>query len=226
MSSEDSLYSRYKNAASISLPPTSQWALGVGNITAPYPLSFKAESSVMGHDKTKDKELFRKKFGLEEDKTQPSQDLLAYYRETSSNVIRSPSSPQPSILAQTTPVRRTRPPSSFGKTPLTNQKPTPGPSQLAGQTSSAGYAPLFTSSAHEEQEPQSPIIGNGYAALKRPSQVPLSQFDEKLNIKEDPSIATTFDPEKDRQLYETAVGFYRSFSKGSSQENESFFWEC
>ncbi|CAG8676375.1 12935_t:CDS:2, partial [Racocetra persica] len=218
----DSLYSRYKNAASISLPPTSQWALGIGNITAPYPLSFKAES----HDKTKDKELFRKKFGLEEDKTQPSQDLLAYYRETSSNVIRSPSSPQPSVLAQTTPVRRTRPSSNLDKAPLATQKPTPGPSHLFGQTPFIGHTPLFTSSAQEEQEPQSPIVGNSYAALKRPSQVPLSQFDEKLNIKEDPSIATTFDPEKDRQLYETAVGFYRSFSKGSSQENESFFWEC
>ncbi|CAG8453548.1 19006_t:CDS:2 [Cetraspora pellucida] len=186
MSSEDSLYSRYKNAASISLPPTSQWALGVGNITAPYPLSFKAESSVMGHDKTKDKELF----------------------------------------PQTTPVRRTRPSSNLDKTPLATQKPTLGPSHLAGQTPFIGHTSLFTSSSQEEREPQSPIVGNSYTALKRPSQVPLSQFDEKLNIKEDPSIATTFDPEKDRQLYETAVGFYRSFSKGSSQENESFFWEC
>ncbi|CAG8726915.1 2932_t:CDS:1, partial [Gigaspora rosea] len=47
-----------------------------------------------------------------------------YYRETSSNVIRSS---QPSILAQTTPVRTL---SSFDKTPLTNQN---GPSHLAGR---------------------------------------------------------------------------------------------
>jgi hypothetical protein len=30
--------------------------------------------------------------------------------------------------------------------------------------------------------------------------------------REDPSIATTFDPEKDKSLYDTALGLYRQFS--------------
>ncbi|CAG8824537.1 10830_t:CDS:2, partial [Gigaspora rosea] len=59
-----------------------------------------------------------------------------YCRETSSNVIRSS---QPSILVQTTPVRRTRSLFSFDKMPLTNQN---RPSHLAGRLHSQVFLGL------------------------------------------------------------------------------------
>lgn len=48
MSSEDSLYARYKHGKSISIPPISAWSLGgIGSVPAPYPLSFKTEGFVI-----------------------------------------------------------------------------------------------------------------------------------------------------------------------------------
>lgn len=47
MSSEDSLYARYKHGKYISTPPTSAWSLGgIGSVPTTYPLSFKTEGFV------------------------------------------------------------------------------------------------------------------------------------------------------------------------------------
>ena len=38
--------------------------------------------------------------------------------------------------------------------------------------------------------------------------------------REDPSIATTFDPEKDKSLYGTALGLYRQFSNADILDSD------
>ncbi|CAG8608290.1 2278_t:CDS:2 [Acaulospora morrowiae] len=222
MSAEESIYSRYKNAASVSIPPNSPWALGVGNTPNPYPLSFKIDGTAKGQRRNRGQQKTYNAYVVDADRTYGDNDLLTSYREDASKVNRSPSSSQPhSILAQTTPVKKTLA-LHLDRTPSPDQKPTPRPSKLHGQTSFLGYDP-FT---HEH--PGSPMTSHtpvGGGVLKRPSQISLSQFDEKLSFREDPSIATTFDPEKDKHLYETSLDLYRSFSKGSSKDAESFLGE-
>uniref|UniRef100_A0A1D1YFE3 Protein phosphatase 1 regulatory subunit 12C n=1 Tax=Anthurium amnicola TaxID=1678845 RepID=A0A1D1YFE3_9ARAE len=204
MSSEDSLYARYKHGKSISIPPISAWSLGgIGSVPAPYPLSFKTEAS---------EEEKRNKTGfVGGKKITPTEDILTSYRETSSSVVRSPSSTkQMSILAQTTPTRKSKTPIlMLDSTPPIDSKPTPRPSKLPGQTSFYGYT------SYSAKAPSFQSGGPGFGGLKRSSQVILSQFDDNVYIKEDPSIATTFDPEKDRSLHDTALGLYRQFSNRS-----------
>ncbi|CAG8475854.1 11977_t:CDS:2 [Acaulospora colombiana] len=221
MSAEESIYSRYKNATSVSTPPISPWALGIGNTPSPYPLSFKVDGTAKGQSKNRGQQTIS--YETEADQTRGNyEDLLTSYREDASKVDRSPSSSRPrSILAQTTPTKKMLS-LRLDKTPPPDQKPTPRPSRLHGQSSFMGFDPF----AHEHMgSPTISYTSVGSSVFKRPSQVSLSQFDEKLSFREDPSIATTFDPEKDKHLYETSLDLYRSFSKGSSKDTESFFWE-
>ncbi|CAI2170569.1 11681_t:CDS:10 [Funneliformis geosporum] len=203
--SQDSLYARYKHASSVSTPPTSAWSLGgIGSVPAPYPLSFKTE----GADKVREEEKFNKTGLVGGKKIAPTEDILTSYRETSSNVIRSPSSTkQMSILAQTTPVRKPKAqPLKLDSTPPIDTKPTPRPSKLPGQSSFYGYEPY---SAEVPSFRSGHLIGSGFDGLKRSSQY----VNRMINLaREDPSIATTFDPEKDKSLYDTAVGLYRQFT--------------
>ncbi|CAG8477186.1 1645_t:CDS:2 [Funneliformis mosseae] len=207
--SQDSLYARYKHGNSVSTPPTSAWSLsGIGSVPAPYPLSFKTEVA----DKVREEEKYNKTGLVGRKKMAPTEDILTSYRETSSNVIRSPSSStkQMSILAQTTPVRKAKTqPLKLDSTPPIDSKPTPRPSKLPGQTSFYGYEPY---SAEVPSFRSGHLIGSSFDGLKRSAQVTISQFDDNVYIKEDPSIATTFDPEKDKLLYDTAVGLYRQFT--------------
>ncbi|CAG8588606.1 7711_t:CDS:10 [Funneliformis caledonium] len=207
--SQDSLYARYKHGNSVSTPPTSAWSLsGIGSVPAPYPLSFKTEVA----DKVREEEKYNKTGLVGRKKMAPTEDILTSYRETSSNVIRSPSSStkQMSILAQTTPVKKAKTqPLKLDSTPPIDSKPTPRPSKLPGQTSFYGYEPY---SAEVPSFRSGHLIGSGFDGLKRSAQVTISQFDDNVYIKEDPSIATTFDPEKDKSLYDTAVGLYRQFT--------------
>jgi len=211
MSSEDSLYARYKHGKSISVPPISAWSLGgIGSVPAPYPLSFKTEA---GEEEKHDKTGF-----VGGKKITPTEDILTSYRETSSSVVRSPSATkQTSILAQTTPTRKSKTPIlMLDSTPPIDSKPTPRPSKLPGQTSFYGYTPY---SAEAPPSFRSGSFGPGFGGLKRSSQVTLSQFDDNVYIKEDPSIATTFDPEKDKSLYDTALGLYRQFSNSLDSDD-------
>ncbi|GBC07249.1 hypothetical protein RclHR1_07330007 [Rhizophagus clarus] len=204
MSSEDSLYARYKHGKSISIPPISAWSLGgIGSVPAPYPLSFKTEVS---------EEEKRNKFSfVGGKKITPTEDILTSYRETSSSVVRSPSSTkQMSILAQTTPTRKPKTQTlKLDSTPPIDSKPTPRPSKLQGQTSFYGYTPYSTEESSFRAESST---GRGFDGLKRSSQVTISQFDDNIFVKEDPSIATSFDPEKDKSLYEISLGLYRQFN--------------
>jgi len=63
------------------------------------------------------------------------------------------------------------------------------------------------------------VLDQALVVWKRSSQVTLSQFDDNVYIKEDPSIATTFDPEKDKSLYDTALGLYRQFSNSLDSDD-------
>jgi len=116
-----------------------------------------------------------------------------------------------SILAQTTPTRKPKTPMlTLDSTPPIDSKPTPRPSKLPGQTSFYGYTSYSAYSKAPSFRSEN-LVGQGFDGLKRSSQVTLSQFDDNVYIKEDPSIATTFDPEKDKSLYDIALGLYRQF---------------
>ncbi|CAB4399897.1 hypothetical protein RhiirA5_351660 [Rhizophagus irregularis] len=217
MSSEDSLYARYKHGKSISIPPISAWSLGgIGSVPAPYPLSFKTEVS---------EEEKRNKSGfVGGKKITPTEDILTSYRETSSSVVRSPSSTkQMSILAQTTPTRKPKTQIlKLDSTPPIDSKPTPRPSKLPGQTSFYGHTSYYTDESSFRAES---LTGPGFGGLKRSSQVTLSQFDDNIYVREDPSIATTFDPDKDKSLYDISLSLYRQFSNRDILDSEDILNE-
>ncbi|RHZ71892.1 hypothetical protein Glove_251g27 [Diversispora epigaea] len=200
----ESIYESYKNPKTVSIPPNSPWALGIGNTPKPYPLSFKADETV----KDKNRQSSPSLYGIETNRAYRPQDFLNSYREESNKVVLSPSAlQQRSILSQTTPARK-KTPSQFNETVSTNQKSKT--SRLSGQTD---FDPL--------SPPSSIGLSRPVGVLKRPSQISLSQYDEKLTFRPDSSIATTFDPETDKHLYEKALNLYRSFSKERRQAQKA-----
>ncbi|CAG8546082.1 8915_t:CDS:2 [Ambispora gerdemannii] len=230
---ENSLYDFYHHPSSFIVPPTSPEAFGVKVIPRQYPLSFTHErgiSSTEEASESPDKQKivrFRDKL-VEEDETETFFQSISP-ESASSRPIRTPSALfNESILAQTTPKKRT--PSSR-VTPNTSFSATSSSSSLSDNPSPIGLRNLTTpsflrtppsmyhTSYSQQSSSSSSMRDNTFANLKRPSQLSLSRFDEKIKLKENPSIMTNFDPDKDKKLYGQAVGIYKSFSRNIDDDS-------
>ncbi|CAH1758989.1 9290_t:CDS:2 [Entrophospora sp. SA101] len=164
MSSKETIYDAFKKPKNLISPPISEWEFGVGNIPAPYPYSFKPED--LGN--------FPKKNSYESQQQGSSNkidnDLISEQREMSKNIIRTPSSPEDfSLLADTTPSRNKI---LYNNSTFASSHQSQIDSTLRSRTSSSSY----TGHHHINDRPYS------ISALRRPSQIILSKYDENVEI--------------------------------------------
>ncbi|CAG8481429.1 14447_t:CDS:2 [Ambispora leptoticha] len=233
---ENSLYDFYHHPSSFITSPTSPEAFGVKVIPRQYPWSFTHERGISSTEEAfegSDKQRvvrFRDKL-IEEDETESFFQSITP-ESASSRLIRTPSALyKESILAQTTPKKRT-PSSSSRVIPTSNTSSSNASSSsfLSDNLSPIGLRNLTTPSFlrtppsmyHTSYSQQSSSLrdNNTFANLKRPSQLSLSRFDEKVRLKEIPSIMTNFDPDKDKKFYGQAVGIYKSFSRNLNDNDD------
>jgi len=124
------------------------------------------------------------------------------YVESQRTAYRSPSVFHPeSILAQSTPRKKASTSQKVQSTPPAEMQTPRSQTSILGTSSPCGSS--FSRDAHTLDT----------FAMKRPSQTVLSQFDERVKLKEAHSIITNFDPEKDKDLYNQAIDIYKSFSR-------------
>ncbi|KAG9303246.1 hypothetical protein G9A89_013572 [Geosiphon pyriformis] len=203
---ENSLYDHYDHPTALSLPPISPRAFGENLLLQPYPLSFKHERHLEVFEPSEKPKIMRfreKPLDQDQDET-----FFQSISDSPPIIIRSPGVLyKESILAQTTPKKKisSRPPQKTPTLPINN------PSQPDEHFPSFLRTPLASYS-------QKTSFIDSFA-LKRPSQLPLSQFDEQIKLKESPSIVTNFDPDKDREFYDQAVDIYKSFCRYEDNDN-------
>ncbi|CAG8479881.1 8652_t:CDS:2 [Paraglomus occultum] len=193
-----------------SFAPTTERAVGrrgrVG-FPADYPLAFQ-DAGEYPHSNLK----FDAKRGVF---IETDQDLLNAHLESVSQYERSPLTTRDrSILAQTTPrrtsttalsYRSSRRLPTYTSTPSHRVPVTPPISATRSNIFSAAPPSAFT----EAGRIFVPLVEG--VTLRKCSEVCISEFDREEKLKPNTSIITTFDPEKDKELYEKAIDVYKNF---------------